>query len=189
MPTEAYWETLFNVERALDAFRLGPGTRDVAELGCGYGTFTLPVARRIGGTVHAFDIDPVMAERTRARVAESGRTNVRVAVRDVAAEGFGLRDHACDACLLLNILHGESPVAMLQLAARVVRPGGLVAVMHWRTDVATPRGPSADIRPGPEKVAAWAAAAGGFAPVGQSILLPPWHYGLALVAGVGAGTT
>ena len=30
---------------------------DVAELGCGYGTFTLPLARRIGGTVHTLDID------------------------------------------------------------------------------------------------------------------------------------
>ena len=41
---------------------------DVAELGCGYGTFAVPVARAISGTVYTFDIDPVMVELVARRV-------------------------------------------------------------------------------------------------------------------------
>ena len=34
----------------------GRTLNNVVELGCGYGTFTLPVARRISGVVETFDI-------------------------------------------------------------------------------------------------------------------------------------
>lgn len=152
MPPQDYWETLLDVPGILDAFGFGPDTRDVAELGCGYGTFTLPLARRIGGTVHTIDIEAEMVAITRQRA---------------------------DAALLFNILHAEQPVALLRAARDVVRPGGLVAVIHWRSDVTTPRGPSLDIRPRPEQIIAWAAEA-GLEPDARSFLLPPWHVGLKL---------
>ncbi|MDD2765489.1 MAG: class I SAM-dependent methyltransferase [Opitutaceae bacterium] len=180
MPAQDYWETLFDVPLILDRFGFGAATADIAELGCGYGTFTVPLARRIRGTVHAFDIDPAMIAHTRRRAAEAGLANIRVSVRDVATEGYGLPDGACDACLLFNILHGEAPVAMLQTAARVVRSGGFVAVIHWRDDIATPRGPSAAIRPSPEQILAWVETTGGLAAAEPSFLLPPWHYGVKL---------
>ncbi|HEY9010492.1 MAG TPA: methyltransferase domain-containing protein, partial [Devosia sp.] len=60
MPPQDYWETLLDVPGILDAFDFGTATHDVAELGCGYGTFTLPLARRIGGMVHTIDIEPEM---------------------------------------------------------------------------------------------------------------------------------
>ena len=49
-PPQDDWETLFDVARILDAFGFGAHTGDVAELGCGYGTFTAPLAARIRGT-------------------------------------------------------------------------------------------------------------------------------------------
>jgi SAM-dependent methyltransferase len=179
MPPQDYWETLFDVPGILDAFGFGPATGDVAELGCGYGTFTLPLARRIAGTVHTVDIEANMVAITQQRATAAGLTNVQTELRDVLADGFAPPAGSCDAALLFNILHAEDPVAFLRAARNVVRPGGLVAVIHWRSDLPTPRGPSLDIRPRPEQFSAWAPTA-GLRPEGPGFLLPPWHFGLKL---------
>jgi len=180
MPPQDYWETLFDVPGILDAFGFGSSTGDVAELGCGYGTFTLPLARRIGGTVHTTDIDTAMVALTTARAARAGLRNVKAEMRDVLATGFGMPAGSCDAALLFNILHAEEPVVLLRAARTTVRSGGIVAVIHWRSDIVTPRGPSLVIRPRPEQITAWATEA-GLAVEGASLDLPPWHYGLKLL--------
>lgn len=180
MPDEAYWETLFDVPLILGRFGIDARLGDVVEMGCGYGTFTIPVARRVTGRVHCFDIEPAMVARTRQRAADAGLTNVVAALRDVFAAGFGLPGASQDACLLFNILHGEEPVNLLAEAARLVRPGGLVLAIHWRYDPATPRGPDLEIRPRPEQIVAWAAQTGALKAEGPAIDLPPWHYGLRL---------
>jgi SAM-dependent methyltransferase len=173
MPNEPYWETLFVVPQILARLDI---TRfhDVAELGCGYGTFTLPIAELIGGTLYTCDIDPEMIARTERRVAG---LRVVCTLRDVMESGFGVE---VDAALLFNILHCEQPVALLRHAAKSLKPGGEVLVIHWRHGK-TPRGPSLDIRPRPEQIVAWANEA-GLEPAGDVIDLPPWHYGLRLRA-------
>lgn len=181
MPAQDFWETLFDIEGVLDAFGIGPTTGAVAELGCGYGTFTIPTALRTGDTVYACDIAPDMVATTRRRADALGLTRVRTSRRDVFAEGFDLPDASCGACLLFNILHGEQPLAMLREAARVVRPDGIVAVIHWRRDIATPRGPSLDIRPAPEQILAWAAEVDELAAAGTPVVLPPWHFGIRFI--------
>jgi len=178
MPAEDYWETLLDPEAILARFQLDATTGDVVELGCGYGTFTLPLARRIAGRVHALDIDPAMLERTATRATQAGVKNITVAPRDVLAQGYGLADESCDAGLLFNILHGESPVELLRETARVVRAGGIVAVIHWRTDIATPRGPSADIRPAPQRIVEWAETIAELRLADGPFELPPYHYGM-----------
>ncbi|MSU67037.1 MAG: methyltransferase type 11 [Opitutia bacterium] len=184
MPAQDYWETLLNVPLILDAFGLttdstAPAhTGDIAELGCGYGTFTIPLAARIRGTVQTFDIDPAMVATTTTRASAANLPNVRASVRDVLAEGFGVSPTSCDAVLLFNILHAEEPVALLRAARDIVRPGGFVAVIHWRSDRPTPRGPSLAIRPTPAQILAWAHTATGLTPPASPLNLPPWHYGL-----------
>ena len=180
MPAEAYWESLFDVGLILDGLRMSARLKNVVEMGCGYGTFTIPVARRISGTLTTFDIDAGMVERTLQRAAAAGAGNVRCVVRDVFAEGFGGEAASQDACLLFNILHCEEPARLLAEAARVVRPGSVVLVIHWRCDLATPRGPSMEIRPRPEQIVAWADETGLLEAEGPVIDLPPWHYGLRL---------
>ena len=105
MPEEAYWETLFDVPLILDRLGIDARLRNVVEFGCGYGTFTIPVARGISGTVTTFDIDEAMIERTRQRAAAAGTYKVLYVVRDVFADGFGGEAGNKDACLLFNILH------------------------------------------------------------------------------------
>ena len=180
MPEEAYWETLFDVALILDRLGVDARLRNVLEFGCGYGTFTIPVARRISGTVTTFDIDPAMVDRARQRATAAGAYNVLYVVEDVFAKGFGGEPASKDACLLFNILHCEEPMKLLAEAARVVRPGGVVLVIHWRHDPATPRGPSMEIRPRPEQVVAWGERTGLLEPEGTMIDLPPWHYGFRL---------
>ena len=180
MPEEAYWETLFDVPLILNRLGIDARLKNIVEFGCGYGTFTIPVARRISGMLMTFDIDEGMVERTRQRAAAAGAYNVVYVVRDVFADGFGGETGSKDACLLFNILHCEEPVRLLAEAARVVRPGGAVLVIHWRHDPATPRGPNLEIRPRPEQIAGLAKETGLLEAEGPVIDLPPWHYGLRL---------
>ncbi|MBE0544475.1 MAG: class I SAM-dependent methyltransferase [Verrucomicrobia bacterium] len=177
MPEEAYWETLFDVPLILDRLGINRQLRDVVELGCGYGTFTLPVAQRISGVLTTFDIESEMVERTRQRAAQAGVGNVLYVVGDVFTDGFG-ESASKDACLLFNILHCEQPMKLLAEAAQVVRPAGFVYVIHWRYDPATPRGPSTEIRPRPEQILDWAEEAGLLASPEGVLDLPPWHYGI-----------
>lgn len=180
MPEESYWETLFAVELILDRLQIDEHLRDVVELGCGYGTFTLPVARRISGTLRTFDIDAGMVEKTDRRASAGKIGNIVCEQRDVFLEGFGVAPESQDACLLFNILHCEEPLRLLHEAARVVRPAGFVHVIHWRHDPATPRGPSMEIRPRPEQIVDWAEQAGILASPDPLLDLPPWHYGIRL---------
>jgi len=178
MPEEAYWETLLDVPLILDQLGVDGTLRDVVELGCGYGTFSLPVAQRITGTLTTVDIEPEMVSRTSKRAEAEGVTNIRCALGDVMKNGFGLPNASQDAVLLFNILHCEHPMALLSEAVRAVRSGGCVLVIHWRHDPATPRGPALNIRPLPEQIIAWAEQTDSLKSVGSVINLPPWHYGL-----------
>lgn len=169
MPDECSWESLLDVPLVLSRLEVGR-FHDVAELGCGYGTFSIPIARAISGTLYSFDIDPAMVARTRQRAAG---LPVVGQVRDVMESGFAVK---VDAVVLFNILHCERPVLLLHRAVDALRPGGEVLAIHWRYGE-TPRGPSLDIRPRPEQIVAWAQEA-GLEPLGDVIDLPPWHYGL-----------
>jgi SAM-dependent methyltransferase len=178
MPEEAYWESLFDIPLILDRLKIDRTVEHVAELGCGYGTFTLPVARRIRGTLFTFDIEPAMIARTEARAVAEGVGNIRAGLRDVLATGFGLEPQSCDVVLLFNILHFPQAEDLVRKAAEVLRPGGRVLAIHWRADPATPRGPSLHLRPKPSDAERWAKAAG--LTVTATVELPPWHFGVAL---------
>ena len=177
MPEERYWESLFDVPLILDRLGINSAIRDVAELGCGYGTFTLPIARAIRGTIYTFDIDTNMVGRTQERVRHAGANNVVCRELDVMEHGFDV-PNPVDVGLLFNILHCEEPERLLGHAATAVRRGGRVLVIHWRCDPTTPRGPTLDIRPKPEQIVLWAATGGQLVWQNEVLQLPPWHYGL-----------
>jgi SAM-dependent methyltransferase len=178
MPDEGYWESLMNIELILDRLEVDKRIGNAVELGCGYGTFTLPVAGRISGTLRTYDIDPDMVSRTRERAERSGVRNLIVEARDVFTYGFGVQDHSQDACLLFNILHCEHPLRLLREASRTLKPGGYLFALHWRPDPSTPRGPAMDIRPSPYQIIEWVNSMDAFETNVSVIDLPPWHYGL-----------
>lgn len=181
MPDEALWATFFQPEQALVRLRLTPEVHNVVDFGCGYGTFAIPAARVVTGTVWAIDIDPQMLAVTREKATQAGLHNVDVRQRDFMAEGTGLPDACAGYAMLFNILHTEHPQRLLREAWRVLVSGGIVGIIHWSYDPTTPRGPSLEIRPHPEQCLAWARAC-GFEPFEPGAIdLPPYHYGMALV--------
>lgn len=182
MPPADQWEPYFDASGILESLGCSLSMGDTVEFGCGYGTFTIPAARIISGTVYALDIDPLMVAATAARVSQLDLKNVVVEQRDFVTAGCGRRPRSSDCALLFNILHIEDPVGLLAEAYRVLRPGGVAAVIHWNFDSRTPRGPPLDIRPRPEQCRSWAEAA-GFRWV-RTPLLPhcPWHWGMSFEA-------
>ena len=178
IPEEELWATFFNPEVIFDKLNLTSANISVVEYGCGYGTFTVPAAKRISGYLYAFDMEPEMIEATQAKVETVGLTNVRVIQRDIVANGTGIPDSNADYVMLFNILHTDHPLGLLQEAFRILAPGGKVGIIHWNYDPATPRGPSMEIRPRPEQCRSWIEQS-GFRVLHPGILdLPPYHYGI-----------
>ncbi|OHB26112.1 MAG: methyltransferase type 11 [Desulfuromonadaceae bacterium GWC2_58_13] len=178
MPEEEMWAEFFTPEAILEKLGLTPGVRSLVDFGCGYGTFALAAARIIAGKVQAIDIEPEMVAATRNKAEAEGLDNVEAILRDFVGEGTDLTDQSVDYVMLFNILHAEDPDHLLKEAFRILRPGGLLAVIHWNFDPTTPRGPSMTIRPKPEQCRAWAEDAGFHLRSPGVIELPPYHYGL-----------
>jgi ubiquinone/menaquinone biosynthesis C-methylase UbiE len=177
MPQEDQWSAFFRPDFILDALCLEENSGLVVDLGCGYGTFSIPAAKRIRGTVCAMDIDPQMIEICQEKASALGLKNVICRQRDFVALGTGLADHSAGFVFLFNILHAENPIDLLKEARRILVPGGKVGVIHWKYDPSTPRGPSMDIRPRPEQCQEWVQSA-GFTLVLPFIDLQPFHYGM-----------
>jgi SAM-dependent methyltransferase len=171
MPSEEMWQGFFDPEVVLEKLNLTADCQCVVDLGCGYGTFSIPAARLIQGTVYAIDIDPDMVAATAAKAGP----NLTAMKRDLVESGSGLADHTADYVMLFNILHAMEASILLQEATRILRPGGLLGVIHWNYDPTTPRGPSMEIRLQPEQCLAMVRRSGF--DIGPIIDLPPHHFG------------
>jgi len=180
MPEEKFWEVFFQPADTLRKLGFTLERRQVVDLGCGYGTFSLAAARLTSGQVLGLDIEPAMIARCRERAAAEGLATARFEVRDFMTEGTGLADGSADFVMLFNLLHAESPAVLLEEARRILSPHGRLAVTHWNPDPATPRGPAMDIRPRPEDCRQWMQEC-GFRVESGVIDLPPWHFGLTSV--------
>jgi SAM-dependent methyltransferase len=177
MPSEDAWESFFHPDAVLRLLGLSEACGDVVEFGCGYGTFTIPTATIVASTVYALDIDPEMVRCTANKAKAIGLQNVAAIQCDFLADELPMR---ADYAMLFNILHAEQPGRLLECAKAILRPGGLLGIMHWNYDPNTPRGPSMSIRPKPEDLRRLAEQS-GFSICAPFIDLPPWHYGVVAV--------
>jgi 2-polyprenyl-3-methyl-5-hydroxy-6-metoxy-1,4-benzoquinol methylase len=181
MPVASHWQTFFDAPAVLR--RLLPQAQNlrVLEFGTGYGTFAFPIVE-MGHHLVGFDIEDELVEVVQTKAAEGGLPHLRIQRRDFLADGTGELDEAFDHALLYNILHIEKPEVMLREAWRILKPGATASVIHWRSDIETPRGPSLSIRPTIEQCAAWGLQA-GFEKARPVTLeaAAPYHYGLILV--------
>jgi len=186
MPEEPAWGAFFDPSCVLERLGCFTAVGDVIEFGCGYGTFTVPAAERIAGRVVALDIEPDMVSATARKAAAAGLANVVASVRDFVADGCGLPDGQAGYAMLFNILHLDDPVGLLREAVRALAPGGTAGVIHWRSDVETPRGPSLSIRPTAEQCRAWGEAAGLEFVRHEPLDCCRWHWGLVMRKSGGA---
>ncbi len=115
-------------EATAAAAGVGPGDR-VLDVGVGDGNAAV-VCARLGAEVVGIDLTPVQVERARARCAAEG---LAVDLRVGDAQALDLPDRSFDVVLsVMAVIFAPDPAAASAELARVVRPGGRVAVTAWR---------------------------------------------------------
>ena len=180
MPDEVFWNSLFDISLIVDWLHLKDVTAPIVEIGCGYGTFTVPIAGATNAELHAFDIEPSMIETAQKRTRQAGIRNARFYLRDIVEEGTGLESGGAGMVLLFNILHFDGRRGLLEEASRLLQPNGVVAILHWRKDIETPRGPSMHLRPD-QRLILDAIEGLNLYLSGNSTILEPYHWGIQLI--------
>jgi predicted methyltransferase len=138
-------------ERIMDALRIADGSR-VADLGAGGGWFTIRLARRVGpnGRVYAEDVQRVMIDAIKLRVANQRLTNVETILG--AVDDPRLPDNL-DAVLVVDAYPAFSnPVAVLRHIARALAPHGRLGIVDFKLDGVGGPGPPLDERLDPAVV-------------------------------------
>lgn len=179
MPNEDIWESFFNVDLILSELQINSKVSNLVEIGCGYGTFTIPAAKQISGKLYAFDIEKEMVGIVTQKIRNELIDNVLPDHRDIITQTTGLADNSIDYVMLFNILHHKSPNDFLSEAYRVLKPKGMVGILHWRSDIETPRGPDLTIRPTPDQILLWFDKQ-KFTIYKPPAVIMPYHFGLIL---------
>lgn len=127
----------------LKSIGIGPG-QVFLDAGAGFGHFSLAAAPLVGdgGKVYAVDIYAEGMAALRNEAARLGVSNLEAIVADIT-NPLPLPDASVDLCLMVNVLHGfvangETAAAMGEIA-RVVKPGGALAVVEWKKSSPTGR--------------------------------------------------
>jgi ubiquinone/menaquinone biosynthesis C-methylase UbiE len=106
------------------------------DVGCGPGSITLGLGTAVSpGKVVGVDLEPGMIEQANAIAAESDVTNVQFEVADIYDLPY--EDNEFDVVFTSAVLeHLADPVGALRSLHRVLKPGGLAAII--RTDWGDP---------------------------------------------------
>ncbi len=120
----------------------------VADIGTGTGYFAIPIAQKIGGQgiVYAVDLQQEMLSLLRTKLsALPGPVNVKPVLGD--ALHTTLASGSCDIVFMSNLWHElDDYPEVLKETARILRPGGSLAILDWSPDFAPPPGPPTDHR-------------------------------------------
>jgi ubiquinone/menaquinone biosynthesis C-methylase UbiE len=103
----------------------------VADIGCGIGFFTLPLARFVGenGKVFALDTSPTMIKELRKRTRNLKQ------VRPIHSQEnkFALENESVNFVLLVNMVHElEDWKLFFKEVKRILTPGGRVCVVDFK---------------------------------------------------------
>jgi ubiquinone/menaquinone biosynthesis C-methylase UbiE len=143
-PERQIWLPVAEVIRAL-ALRSG---MSVADIGAGTGYFAIPIARSVGveGKVYAVDLQPAMLAKLRDKLTEPDAPRNIELVQGEASKTT-LSSRCADVVFIANVWHElENPTTALQEVARILAPGGVLALLDWRADMISPPGPPSDHR-------------------------------------------
>lgn len=150
MPTSV--ERMLRPERAetLDPFRVMShcpvNPRDtVADIGCGPGYFTLPLAKYlIYGKVFALDASDEMIQACQERVNQARLGNVEVVKCE--AYKFPVEAGIADGLFIsVTLHHPEDRVRFLTAAKEMLKPGGWCFIVEWQKKE-TESGPPQQVR-------------------------------------------
>lgn len=118
---------------ALDAADLAPGQR-VIDVGCGCGTTTIDLARRVGrgGRVLGVDVSAPMLDVARRRVAEAGLDGT-VALSEADAQEHDFPAGEADRLFSrMGVMFFEDPVRAFANLRGALAPGGRLAFTCWQ---------------------------------------------------------
>jgi len=103
----------------------------VADIGCGPGFLTLPLARYLTeGRVHALDIQQEMLDAVQRSLDAEGLTNADIALSK--ENRLPLDNNALDGALLAFVLQeAHDSDALLGEVQRCLNDGGWMAVLEW----------------------------------------------------------
>jgi SAM-dependent methyltransferase len=179
MPEEFYWNSLFDIPLIVDWLHLKNISGPIIEIGCGYGTFTVPIAKGTTESIFSFDIEPTMIDATRRNLLQANIQTVQLIQKDILEEGTGITSYSSGMVLLFNILHFQERRRLLEESSRILQPGGIIAIIHWRKDIPTPRGPALHLRPD-QKMILDSLAGLDLTFQGNCRILEPYHWGMKL---------
>ena len=182
MPPEELWTTFFNPEDIISKMEIDQGIGTLLDVGCGYGTFLFPLSKILNSKIIGIDIDDEMINICRDKIKNDNTLNIEFINGDISTDNtikaLDKYKGKIDYVTLFNILHCEEPTKLLKDVYNILNKSGRIGIIHWKYEK-TPRGPSMDIRPTPEKIINWASDT-GFTLINQCEL-QPYHYGLVFV--------
>ncbi len=125
----------------LTALKLEPNG-NAADVGCGIGYFTLPIAEMIGSgyTVYGLDTSEQMLEEVKEKVEKNHRSNVLTIQTD--EYDFKLANASVTYVLMANVLHEIADrLRFLKEASRILNENGRIALIDWEKKESTPGPP------------------------------------------------
>ena len=142
---------MLDVFRILSLLPLRP-YHVVADIGCGPGLFTIPLAKALpGGMVYALDIQEEMTEACQRRIQEARLGNVDVML--TKETGFPLENGSLDGAFVAFVLHSQiDRSGFLRSVLDLLKPGGWLAQLNWHLIPETTQGPPPERRIAVEEV-------------------------------------
>ena len=119
-----------------------------ADVGCGPGFFTLPIAATVapGGRVFGTDDSQEMLDALAERAAAEGLAET-VVPHLADAAGTGLAQGSLDLVFCAFVYHEvASTQDLIDEFLRILKPGGRMAIIDWRMGAPWPPGPPDDHR-------------------------------------------
>ena len=126
----------------------------IADVGAGTGYFSFPFAEAVGnaGKVYAVDFQREMLQIIRHKLRQPGSpSNISIVEGD--AVQTGLSGASCDIVFMANIWHElDGHPEVLRECSKILRPGGMLAILDWSPDMPSPPGPPVEHRISPDEV-------------------------------------
>ena len=112
------------VDDVVAVSRIGPGS-PVLEIGCGTGQLSVPLAER-GAQLVAVELGPSLAQNARRNLGDFPTARVEVS----GFEEWPLPDEPFDVVVVASAFHWIDPQIRLAKAARALRRGGVLTIVH-----------------------------------------------------------